>query len=207
MNNQKLNNILKDPNTNWKYIAIVVVVGLVALTGILVYQNFWPTSESVSLLETPITEKETPEVLANWETYKNEKYRFEISYPSGVSAKNWASQTPNFDLLVYIGENKDIGDGAVFIGIEKGVNTLEQKSFFPLATQIKDLEDIFVGAENYKAKRFFYKGPAHEMPGEKDFVEYFIEDSGHLYYIHYDRSGDLGESVFNQILSTLKFLE
>jgi len=59
MNNQKLNNILKDPNTNWKYIAIVAVVGLIALSGILVYQHFWPSP--VQLLETPMTEQETPE--------------------------------------------------------------------------------------------------------------------------------------------------
>jgi len=107
VNNQKLNNVLipnevrnqgsaskasrffKDPNTNWKYIAIVVVVGLVALTGILAYQNFCPTSEEIVLLETPgeKTPEETPEapeqpqISASWKTYKNEEYGFEVIIP------------------------------------------------------------------------------------------------------------------------------
>ena len=90
MNNQKLNNILRDPNTNWKYIAIVAVAAVVALVGILIYQNFWLRSQEISMTETLKKEIETPEISkqseipANWKTYTNEEYGFEISYPSKV---------------------------------------------------------------------------------------------------------------------------
>lgn len=37
MPNEKLNNLFKDPKTNWGYMAIVAIVALVAIVGILNY--------------------------------------------------------------------------------------------------------------------------------------------------------------------------
>jgi hypothetical protein len=37
MASQKLNNLLKDPRTNWVYVAIVAIVALVAIVAILSY--------------------------------------------------------------------------------------------------------------------------------------------------------------------------
>lgn len=48
MNNQKLRNLVGDPNTNWKYVTVVVTIGLVAISGILVCQNFWPARQEIS---------------------------------------------------------------------------------------------------------------------------------------------------------------
>ena len=94
MNNQKLNNILKDPNTNWKYIAIVAVVGLVALAGVLAYQRGFIT-KSIPLPGFLTTEKETPEktleipeqpeIPTDWKTYTNDIYGFEFKYPPGIN--------------------------------------------------------------------------------------------------------------------------
>ena len=139
-----------------------------------------------------------------------------MKYPSNLIAKDWVSKTPNWHALVYIGENRNTEDNAVSIGIEKGINTLEQlyeKSFAPKIRE-QDMEDALIGENNYRVKKFSYKGPAHELPEEVDFVIYFIEHSDFLYQIFYDRRqskpgapSPLSENTFNQILSTFKFIE
>ena len=86
MNNEKLNDIFEDPNTNWKYVAVVAFVGLVALSGILTYKNFFPVEQGISLPVQEILEtSEQPEVPSDWKIYKSEKYGLEAKYP-----KDWS---------------------------------------------------------------------------------------------------------------------
>ena len=124
INNQKLNNVLipnevrnqgsaskasrffKDPNTNWKYIAIVAVVGLIALTGILAYQNSGLTGKSISLpgfltieQETPETPKQ-PQIPSDWKAYRNEEYGLEIKYPRSTRVVLENMPLENKDLVL-----------------------------------------------------------------------------------------------------------
>lgn len=53
----KLKSILKDSNTNWKYLLIVVVLGLLFSGGILVYQYWWAPRYDLFLIEFPKIKK------------------------------------------------------------------------------------------------------------------------------------------------------
>jgi hypothetical protein len=81
---------LPKEKTNWKYILTVFILATIVGGGILVYlRNF--EKEMISTTTFPEikrpekVEKETSktEETANWKTYKNEDYGFEVKYPEG----------------------------------------------------------------------------------------------------------------------------
>ena len=188
----------------------VLFLVVIFLAGILAGYKYWVEKRQLS----------------DWNVYKNEEYGFEIEYPSKLIVRDWASKTQNWKILIYFGENKKIGDGPVNIGIEKGINNIGKMCQASLAPkiQISELENAFIGKENYPAKKFSYKGHLHnllpeeycgqkeELPNEElDFVRYFIEHGGTLYQIHYTKLIDgkikLEEAVFKKMLSSFRFLE
>jgi len=86
MNNQKINDLLKDPRTNWKFICIVVILGFLAAGGILGYYYLWLTELETKLaeIEVRLPEKVVQDETADWKIYRNEEYGYEVKYPS-----NW----------------------------------------------------------------------------------------------------------------------
>jgi len=68
--------------TNWKFILIVIILAIIVGGGII----YWIENFFISTLEFPISKKTeiTNNKIADWSTYRNEKYKYEIQYP-----KNW----------------------------------------------------------------------------------------------------------------------
>jgi hypothetical protein len=195
--------------TNWKYILIVLILAAIVGGVILSYLRYF--NKEISFL-TKFPEIKKPEKIeiAYWKTYINEDYGFEIKYPPNLTAKDWGPQAPNWKTLVYVGENKKIGDGFFSIGIERKCPTLKeffrQTCSFPITIQESELENVFIGQGRYSAKKYSYRGGNVPI-----FDLYLIEYGGYLYQIRYAPpfgiSSPETENTFKRILSTLLFLE
>ena len=58
-----------------KILIVVLIVAVVGLAGVLVWQN-WGKAEPIVDNRLPIIDE-----TANWKTYTNNKYGFEVKYP------------------------------------------------------------------------------------------------------------------------------
>lgn len=68
-------------------ITIIVVLAIILVGGVLAYQYWWLPKEEVKPLE---IEKQTiipKDQTANWKTYRNEEYGFEIKYPKDANIR------------------------------------------------------------------------------------------------------------------------
>ncbi|MEK7534477.1 MAG: hypothetical protein AAB600_04015 [Patescibacteria group bacterium] len=94
--------------TNWKYVAIVVVLGLVASSGIVWYAN--PSTPLPQPIEISNIQKPPPQQTvdtSSWQTYRNEgpslsgatepqgEFGFEVKYPSKFYLKSSTDKYPN----------------------------------------------------------------------------------------------------------------
>jgi hypothetical protein len=66
--------------TNWEYVLIVVILGLIVGGGILGYLRYFEKEIMVSI-QVPEIKKLKDQKFANWKIYRNEEYGFEVKYP------------------------------------------------------------------------------------------------------------------------------
>ena len=229
---------LTQGKTNWKYIIIVLVLAVIVGGGIL----GWIKTKELATSELPKIEK--PEKIieeektkpedktANWKTYRNEEYGFEIKYPKDFTIENINHQgikvvfPESYKNQSYIFKN-DVRNA--WIGV--GVGIMDREGFKgDLCQRLEKLNDTEIIINNLN----FIKGniSSHAMGGWYiDYNIYRTSHNGVCYEIllavtgqgpgagAHEGKGPLPEdyakpeskerffSILDQILSTFRFLE
>ena len=92
--------------TNWKYLAIVIVFAVIVAAAILLSKTMQPAPvEPSSIVQRtlPPSPQSQPLDTANWQTYRNEEFGFEVKYPSEWTVRHEAQYVKEKSIEVRIG--------------------------------------------------------------------------------------------------------
>lgn len=197
----------KGPPKIWTLIIVVIVISL----GVFVWQEL-QKPQTIEDIE-PTTEKEqfSADETINWQTYRNEKYRFEVKYPG-----EWVLQTEqeaDYDTVLFRDPtNKDV---------------LHPKGIVTLGIFMLIEETPFESVEGW-FREHFQVGPNRPVPkyshlkvGHIQAIRFvdpvsiggcyetisFIKNSTLFKWHRFPPTCDYSDEVFKQMLSTFRFLE
>ena len=169
MNNQNQSKYLDKRISTPIGIVIIVLVAIIAGAGILAWQYFGTLKEEVAIQD------ET----ADWKTYRNEEYGFEIKYPSDwMCEQNVFSSKPNLVFCPF--SLTEVHSGETICKWKTGASKPQYEEGM-----------IYLFAYNNDSKPNNLK------------YHYLGSVSGKYYYL-YSESNKL---IANQIISTFRFLE
>lgn len=211
MDIQKFANLFKNPQTNWKYILIVATLAFLVGGGILGYQYWWLPRQEIAMPEIEIPKKPVEDETADWKTYRNEEYGFEVKYPDD-----------KFELKIK-------GDSACFESGEVREGPIGQIAcdfhITPSLLRGLSLEEFIKDSRAFPEDRSLEELASFGIVFEKEIIgnqEWWrIHEPGHAEGIFHNYAqdenvvidiwntrGTVNESAeFRQILSTFRFLE
>lgn len=195
--------IITQGKTNWKFLLIVVILAAVVAGGILAWQYFGALEEEVKPKEeVKITEVET----ANWKTYRSEEYGYEVKYPQDWEMETkttrwilWHSPRQTPEKRVIVASVLDNPEGfsipTVLLGHPATCEYIEVSNllFCKLTEKFEAVYTIsysFSKAEKIYSLRLLISGGRQRM-------DYYLPDE--------EIASEL--KIFNQMLSTFRFLE
>lgn len=192
----------------WKYlnkgistpVALIIILILAASVG---GYTLWQYTEIQKEKTEPMSEIKIPEKqneTSDWETYTNDKAKYELKYP------------PDFEV-----KEPEYTATAEFIDVVKknfpGWYTIESHWILNPKGEVtaKQLVES-LSNENKIITNFNINGvPAIKVTADSPlggkFTEIYIEKYGDVYIISYSSDNELGLKYFNQILSTFRFIE
>ena len=186
-------------NMNQKNLNIIYGVVIVVLIGAVVYFAVGKKSEPVS---NPVVNNDTnnpintsPSVTASWNKYSNDKFGFEIKYPSDyiphlVNATSGAADN-NGTKIVFLKTNEKIGSVSYLVieyGDNKRVSYLSDPS-------IKLVESKGISVDGISGTQDKFNGPCGTW------VTVYLNKGGIIYSI----TPNQNLANFSQTLSTFKF--
>jgi hypothetical protein len=144
---------LKDPQTNWKYISILMILALIIGGGILGYIKYYE-KETISPKEVIKIKKEQGTTGKEWSLYRvpewmPREYWFEIRFP-----KDWTVVEASFPpVLGFVDESRSLPQAYVFISVEIR---------FPQRTDFSPYEFLEKPKETFiKEKKVYYQDISH----------------------------------------------
>lgn len=190
-----------------KNLIIVVIAGLFVAGIVAGYQYVWlPRQQELSPQKLPLAEENvtpTPQTptptlkgeTVDWKTYRNEKYGFEIKYPEGW---NYITNNYNEQLLIGFYEGKYGGEGDAILTVSWNVTLQERynkmKQYFEKSFKVTE---SFIRIDNADGKLLTIESPGFSRSA-------FFENKGYIYNFE---MGAGKEVLFEQMLSTFKFIE
>mgnify|MGYP000400851006 CR=1 FL=1 len=192
-------------------IGIIVILVALAAGGILAWQFLWTPKEEIKAPEKGIVDE-----TANWKTYKNEKYGYEIKYPADWYLNEWPDKHAVGFRTYSPDEMPQIDDSLINIEIEQEYSSIDDWINEFKTTTEEGMEswgmnffqeEIMIG--NEKGYKIGFVG---EENGQKAylFVSIVLYRDGNVFIFQQSSPIEcqrLECKIFNQMLSTFKFIE
>jgi len=189
-------------------ILIVVVVAGAVIGGTFAWR-YWQTSKQEEKLEPEV------EVPADWKTYRNEEYKYELKYPNQVNYDVVNLELVNFyyeldqasedikqylfkdNLIMYVLVGKNENNLDLEIWVRQKWEAMAKKGGYSFGDFTKSIKPIT-----------FNNMKAVEQIDNVGRISINIAKDKNVYSIYYDkhRINEL-DSTINQMLSTFKFIE
>jgi hypothetical protein len=185
--------------TNWKYILIVLILAVIVGGGILGYLRYFER-EIVSFTKFPeIKKSEKPKIeeeTANWKTYRNEKYEFEVKYPEDWTLDEWIHPITGEFIISFHPPEAEEPEIFTISVIKQTSEELEEWIEGNIRIGFcRNRRDITIGVENYKGVEVQFRDRA------TFFRQVYINRNSLTYrFIIEEESPTM--PIFNQMLST-----
>ncbi len=136
---------------------------------------------------------------ADWQTYKNEEYGFEIKHPRDWELSSYAINNPSNKGYEFYIKNKKDDNNIITLGMtEKYPNSPDPNLNAPLSDKKID---------NLEAQRqIFTEGYCDVLSCTPPFIVIWVTYKDYIYTFDFSNTTKI-EGVYNQILSTFKFID
>lgn len=154
-------NPVRDSRIHWQYVLIVALLAIIVGAGILGYRYWWSPREKTKSPQGKPPDGITKDEKANWKTYRNEKYGYELKYPENLITVSEVGDTIVMTHSVPLEHN----DPCDFRGDAPPLRTLTD---FEVSIEVasKNLRETIIGNESdYLVSKFLLDNTLKVEPG------------------------------------------